>query len=354
MCRATRQARRRCAWGPAPGPPSRWSARPRPTPCSTGATYVSPVDVQAMAVPSLAHRLVTDGDHRAAHRRWPRSWGHRGAPAMSDPVGRPRARRRRPGPVPPAPAGRRTGRRHPGRPGRLGGRRPQPAARAGSRPWARSRRLPRWSGLVGPAWACPPGPVRRGGRSGRRHHRPPGVPRAVGQPPLRISPGPPARRGGGHRVGARADPGDRARLHRGELTEIDVEVASAAPFGLLWWSKRRDPHPAPAGAGGAPARRPRSGQRGRRPGPGRGHPPGRRPGRRAPGGPRPTCPATCATGSTGRPRPTPARSWSARWSSRPTGRSPSRRPCRPTPRRPSGWPSGRWAPWPSCWDRAAG
>ena len=26
--------------------------------------------------------------------------------------------------------------------------------------------------------------------------------------------------------------------YRGELTQVDVEVASAAPFGLLWWSKR--------------------------------------------------------------------------------------------------------------------
>jgi len=31
-----------------------------------GRSYVSPVDVQAMAPPTLIHRLVTDGDHRAA------------------------------------------------------------------------------------------------------------------------------------------------------------------------------------------------------------------------------------------------------------------------------------------------
>ena len=64
LCRATRQA-----------PPVRLGASPRASITLVrsaqahallyGREYVSPVDVQAMAVASLAHRLVTDGDSQA-------------------------------------------------------------------------------------------------------------------------------------------------------------------------------------------------------------------------------------------------------------------------------------------------
>ena len=49
------------ASGPARAPPSRSSAPPRPTPCSADRAYVTPQDVQAVAVACLAHRLVAEG-----------------------------------------------------------------------------------------------------------------------------------------------------------------------------------------------------------------------------------------------------------------------------------------------------
>ena len=44
-----------------PAPPSPSSARPRPTPSSPARAYVTPQDVQAVAVACLAHRLVAEG-----------------------------------------------------------------------------------------------------------------------------------------------------------------------------------------------------------------------------------------------------------------------------------------------------
>ena len=56
--RATAATTARCGSAPARGRRSRWCAARRRAPCSTAGDYVTPDDVNALAVPVLAHRLV--------------------------------------------------------------------------------------------------------------------------------------------------------------------------------------------------------------------------------------------------------------------------------------------------------
>ena len=119
-------------------------------------------------------------------------------------------------------------------------------------------------------------------------------------------PGPEVFVGPGGRRGAVDDVVTLVPVRRGVHDAVTLDIASAAPFALQWWT-RRVQLPLPVGAARvAPLRHARS----RRPGgPTRGRATsssGPGPTAACPAAPAPTCPATPAAWSTGARRPTPA------------------------------------------------
>ncbi len=214
----------------------------------SGRAFVTPDDVKAVAVACLAHRLLTDEGVGAGRRRRPRAARH-----------------------------------HPRTPAvtRRAGARPGRARVASARPTARSRGRAAWGVLLG---LGPRGPQQRGGlgpghrrrpgrhagrgsvapavviargrvggarRSRRRHRRlargalpSPPAPASACAPSTRPAPSPSwPRAGSWHRAPGRTRPapsdGSVTLLpaHRGVHGTVALEIASAAPFGLLWWRR---------------------------------------------------------------------------------------------------------------------
>ncbi len=201
-----------------------------------GRAYVTPSDVQAAAVPSLAHRLVADAGGVQGTALVSRVAAETPVPRREQPaVAR---RTASPASLPPPGLGRSRG-RQPRRPRCLGRRGPLewlrvgPGARVGGGRRARGRhgrpRPPHRSGPPSCA-SCPSDAV-------------------AGQPveveflanaPFRLRPRSlPGQetRSAGAPSGSRAVTMTLLPERRGVLDRLVVEVASSAPFGLLWWGR---------------------------------------------------------------------------------------------------------------------